>query len=126
DSAARDPLAARLGDAEEVRYEAALALARLKDRRGVPELIQALREPRRAYDAASVLAELGVNGDDLLRAVLVREMTRFLGDPLVKVRCAEARARAGDPRAREHLRGARRSRREDVRGLAESVLETLP
>lgn len=125
DASARDPLAARLEDADEVRFESALALARLGDRRGTPALMEALRKAPRAYDAATALATLGVGGDELLRAVLVREMARFFGDPLVKVRCAEALARAGDPRARQHLEGARRSRREDVRGLAESVLQTL-
>jgi len=122
----RDALAARLDDADEVRFEAALALARLRDRRGVLPLVEALRQSGRAYDAASALAGLGVGGDDMLRGVLVREMSRFFGDALVKVRCAEALARDGDIRGREYLKGARRSRREDVRGLAESVLETLP
>jgi HEAT repeat protein len=126
DKGARDALAARLDDADAVRFEAALALARMGDRRGLPLLLAALRQRERAYDAASAIAGLGPGGDDTLRAALHRELSRFFGDPLVKVRCAEALARAGDPRGRAHLDAALRSRREDVRGLAQSVLETLP
>ena len=60
-----------------------------------------------------------------MTAALTREVGRFFGDPLGKVRAAEALARAGDPSGRAHLDKAARSRRDDVRGLAQSVLETL-
>jgi HEAT repeat protein len=126
DAGARDLLARKLEDVDEVKREAALALGRLGDRRGVPALMTALTEADHALDAASVLAELGVAGDERLRATLAHEIGRFFGDRLVKVRCAEALARSGDPRGRAYLEKARHARREDVRGLAESVLGSLP
>ena len=60
-----------------------------------------------------------------MRAALAHEVGRFFGDPLVKVRAAEALAKRGDARGVEHLQKAARSRRDDVRGLAESVLTEL-
>ena len=41
------------------------------------------------------------------------------------VRVAEALVKAGHPGGRAHLEKAARSRREDVRGLAQSVLSNL-
>ncbi len=125
DPSVAEALTALLDDADDVRYEAALALVRLGDRRGVPFLIRALGSSERALDAATALAALGLDGDPAMTAALAREVGRFFGDPLVKVRAAEALARAGDPSGRAHLDKAARSRRDDVRGLAQSVLETL-
>jgi HEAT repeat protein len=124
DRAAADLVASRLDDAAEVAYEAALALARLGDRRGVPRLLAALEERERALDAATALGELGVD-DEAAQEVLARLIGRLFGDPLLKVRAAEALARSGDERGAAHLVRASRSRRQDVRGLAESVLSEL-
>lgn len=125
DAASAEALAARLTDVPEVRHEAALALARLGDGRGREPLVEALAHAERALDAASALATLGVGDDLQALATLRRLVGRLFADPLVKVRAAEALARAGDPRGREHLEKARRARREDVRGLAQSVLSDL-
>jgi len=120
-----DRIARSLDDADDVRHEAALALARLGDRRAVATLVGSLGVADRALDAATALASLGIGDDAAVRAALAHEVGRFFGDALVKVRAAEALARAGDARGTEHLRKAARSRRDDVRGLAESVLTTL-
>jgi HEAT repeat protein len=120
-----DALAARLGDERAVRHEAALALARLGDRRGIPTLVLALGDREQALDAATALAEIGVEGNPEATAALARVLSRTFGDRLVKVRAAEALARAGDPRGRAHLARAARARRDDVRGLAQSVLSNL-
>jgi HEAT repeat protein len=125
DLAAADLLARRIDDAAEVAHEAALALARLGDRRCVPRLVAGLDDRERALDAATALGELGLVDDAPARDALARLIGRLFGDPLVKVRAAEALARSGDPRGGAHLARAVRSRREDVRGLAESVLSEL-
>ena len=120
-----DRIARLLDDSDDVRNEAALALARLGDRRAVPTLVAALAVADRALDAATQLAALGLGEDAAARAALGHEVDRFFGDPLVKVRAAEALARAGDARGRAHLHKALRSRRADVRGLAQSVLSDI-
>jgi HEAT repeat protein len=121
----RAALAQLLDDVREVRHEAALALARLGDRRALPALTAALDDRDRAYDAAAALAALGIGDDRAARAALGALVGRFFGDPLLKVRAAEALARGGDSAGLEHLRRAARSRRDDVRGLAQSVLSEL-
>ena len=120
-----DRIARLLDDSDDVRNEAALALARLGDRRAVPTLVAALAVADRALDAATQLAALGLGDDAAARAALGHEVDRFFGDPLVKVRAAEALAKAGDARGRAHLHKALRSRRADVRGLAQSVLSDM-
>ena len=120
-----DRLARLLDDTVDVRHEAALALARLGDRRALPSLVAALGTADRAFDAATALAALGIGEDASARAALGQEVTRFFGDAMVKVRAAEALAKAGDERGKEHLRKAAKSRRDDVRGLAQSVLSEL-
>ena len=125
DRASADALARLLDDAPDVRHEAALALARVGDRRAVAGLVEALEHRDLALDAASALAESGAAADEPARSALARVLGRLLGDPLVKVRAAEALARAGDPRGREHLQRAARARRDDVRGLAQTVLSEL-
>jgi HEAT repeat protein len=125
DRAHADRVAALLDDADEARHEAALALARLRDRRAIPSLLAALRRSDRAFDAATALAALDAATDAAARDALAGEMTRLFGDSLVKIRAAEALARAGDRRGLDHLRKAVKSRREDVRGLARSVLSDL-
>ena len=120
-----DRLARLLDDNDDVRHEASLALARLGDRRGLPSLVRALGDRNRALDAATALAKLGIGGDAAATAALGHAVERWLGDPLVKVRAAEALARAGDDRGLVHLRRAARASRDDVRGLAQSVLSDL-
>jgi HEAT repeat protein len=120
-----DRVARLLDEPGEVRHEAALALGRLGDRRALPPLVAALTTRDHALDAATALAALGIADDAAARAALAQEVTRLFGDPLVKVRAAEALARAGDERGRVHLRKAAKSGRDDVRGLAESVLSQL-
>lgn len=120
-----DRIARRLDDGDDVRHEAALALARLGDRRAVGALTGVLGHRDRALDAATALAQLGVGGDDAATATLAATVARRFGDPLVKVRAAEALARAGDARGLAHLGRAARARRDDVRGLAQSVLSDL-
>ena len=120
-----DRLARLLDDRDDIRHEAALALARLGDRRALPALVAGLGVADRALDAATPLASLGVGEDAVARAALGHEVERFFGDPMVKVRAAEALAKAGDARGRAHLAKAARSRRDDVRGLAQSVLSEL-
>jgi HEAT repeat protein len=119
------PLAAHLDDLPEVRHEAALALARLRDARARPVLLTALGDRERALDAATALAGLGIGDDPAARATLQAIVGRLFGDPLVKVRAAEILVRAGDTAARAHLDKAARARRDDVRGLAQSVLSEL-
>ena len=121
----RDALAAHLDDVAEVRAEAALALARLSDRRGVPALVALLADRDRALDAATALATLGAADVPEVASALSALLERFFGDPLVKVRAAEALARAGDPRGKSHLERAARARRDDVRGLAAEALGRL-
>jgi HEAT repeat protein len=120
-----DRLARLLDDVPDGRFEAALALARLDDRRGMAILLSALGNAERAFDAATAIARLGISGDDAARAELAALVGRFFGDAMVKVRCAEALARAGDERGLAHLRKAVKASRDDVRGLAESVLSEL-
>jgi len=122
---AGEELAALLDDTLAVRHEAALALARLGDARAVPVLLAALGNRERALDAAEALSRLNAAAQPEVKAALSHELSRWLGDPLVKVRAAEALARAGDPRGRQHLKKAARARRQDVRGLAQSVMSEL-
>jgi HEAT repeat protein len=125
DEKCRDQLVTLLEDQLEVRHEAALALSRLGDRRAIPVLVAALTNRDRALDAAEALAKLNAADDANVRAALEHELSRWLGDPLVKVRAAEALAKAGIARGREHLLKAKKARRDDVRGLAEAVLMDL-
>jgi hypothetical protein len=85
----------------------------------------ALTHRDRALDAAEALARLHAADDANVKAALERELSRWLADPLVKVRAAEALAKAGHARGREYLQKAARARRDDVRGLAEAVLMDL-
>jgi HEAT repeat protein len=125
DSATRDAIAAHLDDGDEIRWEAALALGRLDDRRGLALLVAGLSQRERAYDAASALTTLGAADDPAARAALERIVGRLFGDPIVKVRAAHALARTGHAAALAHLERAARSRREDVRGLATEALAEL-
>jgi HEAT repeat protein len=125
DHESKDALSALLADAVEVRHEAALALARLDDRRGLAILVAALGDRERAFDAAAALAHLGIEDSTEARAALVRILKRPFGDPLVKVMAADALAKAGEALGRQHLLKAAHARRDDVSGLAQSVLREL-
>ena len=63
-----DRVARLLDDLDDVRHEAALALARLGDRRASSVLVAALGRADRALDAATALAQLDVTGDEAARA----------------------------------------------------------
>ena len=124
DRAIDDALAALLGDGHpEPRFEAAIALARHGDRRATAVLLPFLRDAGRALDAAQALGALA---DPESRPALERFLRRPFASPLVKVCAAHALARLGEPRGRAHLERASRSRRDDVRGLAEELLSSLP
>jgi HEAT repeat protein len=125
DGESREPLARLLDEGGEVQLEAALALSWLGDERAVPALLASLDGRAHALAAAEALARLNAARLKEVEAALLSRLGRWLGDPLVKVRAAEALARAGHPRGRQHLERAARARREDVRGLAQSVLSEI-
>jgi HEAT repeat protein len=101
------------------RFEGALALARLRDPRAAPVLIEFLGDRLRALDAAQALALLQ---DERSRAPLLRILRRFFAPRPLKVRAAYALMRLGDPAGRAYLEKAARARNEMVRGLAEEML----
>ena len=91
-----DRLARLLDDAGDVRHEAALALARLGDRRALPTLTLALTTADRALDAATALAALGLGDDAAARAA-----ARARGRALLRRRAGQgARRRGAGPRRR--------------------------
>jgi len=132
-AAARDALA-RLVDADDLACpEAAFALARAGDRRGLPVLLEEVRPARgeAALLAATGLWELArldpqaLDGGET-RAAIEAALRRWRGEPLTRVYLAAALARVGVPSGRAHLERAARAWREDVRGAAREILETLP
>jgi HEAT repeat protein len=128
DQDSREAIVSCLDDGEVIRWEAALTLARLHDARGARVLTAALRDRNRALDAATALAELAaarVALDDDTRFELRTVVSRWLGDPLMKVRAAEALALLADPLGRRHLQRASHARRDDVRNLAIETLARL-
>jgi HEAT repeat protein len=120
DPAARNALVGLLADtAPAPRFAAACVLATRGDRRATGALLHFLGDRDRALDAVTALATLG---DSEARAPLRVLLRRFFAPALVKVRAAHALERLGDPDGRAYLERASRSRREDVRGLAEELL----
>ena len=113
-----------LDDAGDVRHEAALALARLGDRRAHAVAGGGARHRRsraRRRHRARRRSASATTARARARCRAARS-TRFFGDALVKVRAAEALARAGDARGLEHLRKAARSPPRRRARLAQSVL----
>lgn len=110
----------------DTRFEAACALARLGDARGIETLWAFLDADHfwRAVDA------LEWTGDKRAVGPLAVEMRRLLAGKLVRVRAAVAvlaldPTHGGAKYARELLEKASRSRRPDVRGLAQEALNRL-
>jgi HEAT repeat protein len=111
----------------ETRLEAGLALARLGDVRATDTLLAFLGDADRAYLAIEGLEAVG---DRRCAPHLAALAGRFFAAKIVRVRAAAALL-AVDPDhpgatvARVFLRKAARSRRPDVRGLAEESLHKL-
>ncbi len=113
---------ARLLDHEApmVRFDAAYALAQLRDRRGRAALEAALADRERDWDAVCALEELG---DPAAAPALAANVARRATSPQVAVRAASA-VLTLDPdgahaaAARAHLLAALDHRKLDVRGLA--------
>lgn len=114
--------------APETRFEAACALARLHDERALDPLCGWLdKDTEHAFAAVEMLEELGV-----ARAApaLARVARKLLAPRALRVRAAGA-ALLLDPSggeaafARDFVEKGAKSRREDVRGLAEEALSRL-
>jgi HEAT repeat protein len=106
----------------EPRFEAAYALACHEDRRATPVLCAFLSDRERALDAAAGLSRLR---DPEAAPALTRTLARWFAPELTKVQAAHALARLGVPAGPSYLARARRSRRADVRGLAEELCGDL-
>jgi len=112
----------------DARFEAALALARLGDPRGAGQLIGWLdKEPDRAYPAIEALESLG---EKTAAGALARVMRKLLAPRQLRVRAAGAllvvAPDAPDASfARSFLERNAKSRRPEVRGLAEEALARL-
>lgn len=120
DETTRDALAARLDDAHAVRAEAALALARLGDRRARPVLARLVgdRASGRPYaiEAAEALGSLEPTPETVEALADVAE--RFFTPLLVRAAVGAALARLGDPRGEVALERVLRARRADGRDYA--------
>lgn len=106
----------------EVRLEAALALRKANDARGVGVLRSSLRHPERRFEVMDALGALGAK--DAIPD-LVKLASAFLEAPLVKAAASAALARLGDPRGVEGLRAALRAWREGTREYALGVVAEL-
>jgi len=114
-----------LGDARrETRFEAACALAELSDARALEPLCEFLRRGDTAYAAIEGLEAIGD-----VRAVpsLAMSMRRLLADRILRIRAAGAvlaldSGGVDSDYAKKLLEKAAKSRREDLRGLAEELL----
>ncbi|HJL16958.1 MAG TPA: sulfatase-like hydrolase/transferase [Sandaracinaceae bacterium LLY-WYZ-13_1] len=91
---------ASLLDAPDRRRRAALALARLEDRRAAPILLEALDEPRSHRERRRVIHALGTLRD----ARAVEPLLALLDEPRFRRRAALALGRIGDRRAIGALR----------------------
>ncbi len=109
------------------RFAAASTLAYLGDGRGFEVLLGALGDRDRAYEAIEGLEAIG---DARAAVYLATQMRRMLLSPVLRVRAAAALlaiapADALAPAARALLEKSKKSRKLDVRGLAEESLERL-
>lgn len=130
DASTHDDLATMLADADaEVRYQAALALARLGAAGGLALLHEALRSRDRCLEAAQALD--GLENEESTEP-LAWLATSFLKPLAAKAAAARALIRRGDPRGVPALRGVLRAWRPDARSYAVEivgearVLELLP
>ncbi len=118
-----DAIARLLDDAlEEVRFEAARALAALGDARGAPPLRAALARPDRAYPAAVGLGDLGDHESHAELARLARHRWR---SPIVRAAAARALVRLGDPEGMRVIRKIVRSWRIEARQYAVELIGEL-
>jgi HEAT repeat protein len=109
--------------------EAGLALARLREPRAVPLLVECLEDPFRRERAGAALVEFGPVGVDALIESL-RERRMFDGDevrPSLERRAESARllGELGDPRAEPALRESLTDGARDVRVAAAVALARL-
>jgi hypothetical protein len=109
--------------------EAGLALARLREPRAVPLLVECLEDPFRRERAGAALVEFGPVGVDALIESL-RERRMFDGDevrPSLERRAESARllGELGDPRAEPALRESLTDGARDVRVAAAVTLARL-
>ncbi len=119
-----DALAPLLEDEPLVAYEAALALSRLGDGRGVNLLLTALWDGR-ALDAVSALGEVDLHDNQVAATALRRLARRWFGEPLAKLRAAVVLARAGFPDGRALVERLTTSWRREIRALAQKELALL-
>jgi HEAT repeat protein len=111
----------------QTRFAAAAALAGLQDARGYDVLVAALGDREAGWVAVEALEALG---DARAAAPLAGVVRRFLAPAYIRVRAAAAllTLAPGDvaaPAARSFLAKSTRSRRADVKGLAEECLARL-
>ncbi|MCD6497805.1 MAG: HEAT repeat domain-containing protein [Deltaproteobacteria bacterium] len=99
----------------EVRFEVALTLGRLGDRRGVPELAMYTQHRLRGYQCCELLGRLG---DERAVVGLTKAWKGLLTNQLIRVRAAASLAELGVTEARRSLWKMTRSRRYAVRELA--------
>lgn len=119
DPATSDRIAKLLRDSDPaVRFEAALALAKARDRRASSELARHLDDDR-AFEAIEAIAALGASdrADDLAKVA-----RSFLKPLALKAAAAAALARLGDPRGIDVLRDVARAFRSEGRTyVAEAI-----
>lgn len=122
-------IAELLDDSREgTRFEAACALARLGDARGVDTLIPYVdRDPERAYHAIESLESLRA---ERAAPILAKVARKLLAAAHIRVRAAGALllidpAHADAAWARAFLDKSARSRRPEIKGLAEEALARL-
>ncbi len=124
DRAVADRLAALLGDEPEVVFEAALALARLADTRGVDVLVGALFDGR-SMDAVTALGQVDLRGHPIAADALKQLARRWFGQPLAKLRAAVILAKSGHPEGRALVARLARSWRKEIRAQAQIELAEL-
>lgn len=102
-AAARDPLAACLDADDALATEAAIALVRLGDARGLPTVLEIAADPANAVRADALLA-LG-DGTTMVDPRIAETLAPVLADvdPFTAAFAARALARRGDHRGAEHL-----------------------
>ncbi|MGE0790551.1 MAG: HEAT repeat domain-containing protein [Sandaracinaceae bacterium] len=105
-----------------VRRAAAIGLARTKNPAGIDELVKALSDRDRLFEAAWALGEIA---DPRAAEPLARLAKAFFSPLLAKAAAGMALAKIGDPRGIEALRGALTALRADARSYAAEVAGDL-
>ena len=123
DAGSADALAALLEDATAgVRQAAAIALARVGDARGARELVPALSDRERGFEAAWALGEIGAREAIEPIASLAARLTQPLP---FRAALGAALVRLGDPRGALVLRKVLRAWRADGRSYAAELVGEL-